>query len=286
MKTWLKSTRNRGPALALALMLASVSGGLAQDQTKPSTSENAPRTAAPAPAAPAPIQLPTLMAGPPDVSAPQSSPFPSPPTRFSAWTSEIIKMAQAGIDERVMLTYIDSAGTFNLGADEIVYLRDLGISSFTIATMLQHDADIVSGARPLTMSATPAQDPAIQITFAPNTDVSGSITQPQPAATVPGLVTSEPTPSSAPVVPALPQVDPSASAPDSGAPASTPAPSVTAPSSPAKASLFAQPDRAPQTQRMIYPVRQPYPVELVAPITIAQSPPERPLNTVVIRFIP
>src|SRR5262245_15996306 len=42
-------------------------------------------------------------------------------------TAEIIKLANAGVEESVMLSFItNSVGTFNLRAEEIIYLNDIG----------------------------------------------------------------------------------------------------------------------------------------------------------------
>ncbi len=54
--------------------------------------------------------------------------------------SEIIKLAQAGLSEEVLLAYItNSVRVFNLGADEIIYLNDLGVPSPVVAAMIQQD---------------------------------------------------------------------------------------------------------------------------------------------------
>jgi hypothetical protein len=181
-------------------------------------------------------------------------------------------MAQAGIDDNVLLTYVDSAGTFNLGADEIVYLRDLGVSSQVMVAMIQHDSDIVSGALPLTMTAPPAPDVPVPMLAAVNNDV------PNAAAQSPVPTTGAAAPASVPDVATEP-------APDQATVASNP--QIAPPATPANASLFAQGKQTPRTQNLVYPVREPNPVELVPPITVIQMPPpERPLTTIAIRFFP
>lgn len=55
-------------------------------------------------------------------------------------TADIVRLANAGVDETVMLNYVtNSAGTFNLGADQIIYLRDIGVPAEVVTAMLQHD---------------------------------------------------------------------------------------------------------------------------------------------------
>ncbi|HWY78307.1 MAG TPA: hypothetical protein VN281_22010 [Verrucomicrobiae bacterium] len=275
MKARLITLRISG--LVLALVIASISSG-AQDTTKtspsakPPTADGQTQAAPPAIAAPAPISLPTLAPGPPEVRVPQTAPIPAPPARFSAWTKEVIKMAKAGVGDDVLLTYVDSAGTFNLGADEIVYLRDLGVSSQVMVAMIQHDSDIVSGALPLTMTAPPAPDVPMPMLVAANSDVPYA-----PAQTaVPS--TAAPAQASVPVVASEPAPDQATVAPD---------PQIAPPATPANTSLFTQENQTPRVQKLVYPVREPNPVELVPPITVLQMPPpERPLTTIAIRFFP
>lgn len=52
-------------------------------------------------------------------------------------------MAEAGTSDDVLLAYIkNSASTFDLSADQILYLRDIGLSSPVITAMLSHDSDL------------------------------------------------------------------------------------------------------------------------------------------------
>src|SRR5664280_569588 len=75
----------------------------------------------------------------------------------SPWTDEVVKLAQAGIDDLVIAAYIDNTpGTFNLGADEIARLHSMDISGDLVARMLQHDADIASGLQTIGPSTVPA----------------------------------------------------------------------------------------------------------------------------------
>ena len=55
-------------------------------------------------------------------------------------TAEIIKLANAGAEESVMLSFVtNSLGTFNLRAEEIIYLNDIGVPSAVVTAMLQRD---------------------------------------------------------------------------------------------------------------------------------------------------
>src|SRR5262245_31412497 len=80
--------------------------------------------------------------------------------KVSTAVADVIKMAEAGTSEDVLLAYIqNSAASFDLSADQILYLRDIGVSSDTVSAMLTHDTALKSQdqavAQP-TQSATPA----------------------------------------------------------------------------------------------------------------------------------
>jgi hypothetical protein len=58
----------------------------------------------------------------------------------SAPLKEVIKLAQAGVDEEVLLTFVNNTTSgFELGADEIIYLTDIGVSAPVINSMLARD---------------------------------------------------------------------------------------------------------------------------------------------------
>lgn len=92
----------------------------------------------------APLPPPALVTSEPPVKA---EPAPAvapvvPPSNLQLTPAmvELTKLAQAGVDEAVMISYItNSTQLFNAGADEIVYLNDLGVSGNVITTMMQHD---------------------------------------------------------------------------------------------------------------------------------------------------
>src|ERR1041384_7498716 len=79
----------------------------------------------------------------------------------SATTAEIIKLANAGVEESVMLSFVtNSLGTFNLRAEEIIYLNDIGISSVVVTAMIQRDHLLQGTSGNVTM--TPAEpEPSI-----------------------------------------------------------------------------------------------------------------------------
>jgi hypothetical protein len=54
--------------------------------------------------------------------------------------AEVIKLADSGVEETVLLAYVSGAkGAFRLDPDAIIYLNDLGIPAPVIASMIEHD---------------------------------------------------------------------------------------------------------------------------------------------------
>jgi hypothetical protein len=57
--------------------------------------------------------------------------------------AEIVRLAQSGVDESVMLAYIsNSANVFSLNSDQIIYLNDVGVSSSVVTAMMEHDRTV------------------------------------------------------------------------------------------------------------------------------------------------
>lgn len=145
-------------------------------------------TPAPAPqaaAAPAPVPPPTnstsaIAVAPPesqDTNGPaiEQTIAPALPANMSPGVDELVRLAQGGVSEEVMIAYIEKyPGQFNASADQIVYLNDLGVSSTVVTTMLKHDG--------VTAPAASAEQPG------PTQQVSNlpeGVSMPAPAATAP-----------------------------------------------------------------------------------------------------
>ncbi len=69
----------------------------------------------------------------------------------SSGADDLIRMARSGVDEEVLTAYIDAApGSFELSADDIITLKDLGVPSQVINEALRHgrasEPDSVSAA--------------------------------------------------------------------------------------------------------------------------------------------
>ncbi len=60
---------------------------------------------------------------------------------LSPGAAEIVKLAQSGVSDDVMVAYIQkSQAPFNLSQDNVIYLKDLGLSSAVMTAMLSHDS--------------------------------------------------------------------------------------------------------------------------------------------------
>lgn len=85
-------------------------------------------------AQPAPPPPTIAAAVPPASVAPPPSILPNSPL------AQVIRLVQAGVDESVILSYVtNSAGTFNLDSDTIIYLGNLGVPNEVVTAMMQRD---------------------------------------------------------------------------------------------------------------------------------------------------
>ena len=59
---------------------------------------------------------------------------------LSPAASDVVKLVQSGTTDQVILGYIqNSPSPYNLTADSVLYLKDLGVSSQVLTAMLNHD---------------------------------------------------------------------------------------------------------------------------------------------------
>ena len=183
-------------------------------------------------------------------------------SRLSPWSSEIVKLSNAGIDESVILSFVDNAGTFNLGADEIIYLHNAGVRNEVISAMLEHDYEIVSGIRPVTTTTLPPVQEALRQLLAALNDTSKAATGSSP--------------NSAPATNAVPEGSPSPVLPESapkldwsGFPGFDN--TLADDSDAASARSVAGTHAAPTAGAGAFPVREPYPVEIFDPILLVKA---------------
>ncbi len=121
--------------------------GGCKDDAPPTLAQVAPATAGVQPVArveavpPAPLAAAddAVVARPVPAQPSGEQPLPSD-IRLSANAAQVVKLAQAGVDEPVMLSFVkNSAGAFNLGSEEIIYLKDVGVESSVITAMIERD---------------------------------------------------------------------------------------------------------------------------------------------------
>jgi hypothetical protein len=87
-------------------------------------------------------------------------------------SAEIIKLANSGVAEGVMLAFVtNSPGSFSLSAEEIIYLNDIGVPSTVVTAMMQHD-QVLKVSPPLSASFTATAPPpqAVPSEVAPQWD--------------------------------------------------------------------------------------------------------------------
>ncbi len=146
------------------------------------------------------LAFPLLMASGPTATA-QTPAGPEPAgaaaaPNLSPGTAEVVRLAGSGVGEDVVLAYIqNSQAPFNLSADDVLYLKDIGVSSTVTSAMLNHDSTLRGQAQQYAPAApAPARAPATY-----DWQTSGAPTAPAPtvaptpvAAPPPTYVTSPP----------------------------------------------------------------------------------------------
>ena len=179
-----------------------------------------------------------------------------------------------------MLSFIENSGTFNLGADQIIELSAQGVSTPVITAMLQHDADLASGVKLLTISSHPKMDPEVEkelIRLREADEKAAAATSTAPASAA--QVDTEP---------AISRFSESAPEPKpaelAGNPARTDSPAGETPESSTPSTAPQQPS-LPQQLPSTYRVPERYPVELAPPFLVINAATRTP-NLVVIELFP
>jgi hypothetical protein len=82
--------------------------------------------------------------------------------------ADVVKLLQAGVDVSTIKNFIaNTTGTFNLDADKIIYLKDEGLPSDVINSMMDHDNSLASTAQtppPAPDTTAPAASPPADTT--------------------------------------------------------------------------------------------------------------------------
>jgi hypothetical protein len=82
-----------------------------------------------------------------------------PPAHLSPGIAEVVKLAESGVGDEVLLAYIDKSNrSFNPTVEEIVYLKDLGLSEPVMASLVRQG----NGNAPTTQAPAPAAAPENQ----------------------------------------------------------------------------------------------------------------------------
>jgi hypothetical protein len=99
----------------------------------------------------------------------------SAPATQSPQLQEVVKLTQAKMSDDVIISYIKNSGSsYNLSADDILYLNSQGVSQPVISTLLQSK----SAGAPVAVSASSTPAPAVPSSPPPN--------YPQPVSPYPG----------------------------------------------------------------------------------------------------
>lgn len=101
--------------------------------------------------------------------------------------AQVVRMAQAGVDESIIMVYVtNSSRTFNLDADKIVYLTDLGLPTEMVTAIMQQDQKLQQE-----FAAAQAEQQAQQLPPAPPTQAAPA---PEPAAADTAVAMTPPAP--------------------------------------------------------------------------------------------
>jgi hypothetical protein len=112
------------------LVLASAISVFAAEQTSPQ----------PAPGKAAIVAEPAKPVTPVQASEPELSPA----------LKDLVRLAKTGLDEAALIAFVESFPlTFQAGADQVVYLRQLKVPSRVIISVLRHDGFIARGVAPV-----------------------------------------------------------------------------------------------------------------------------------------
>jgi hypothetical protein len=95
----------------------------------------------------------TIDSAPTQVTATATVPSSASP-QFSGRINDVVALSQSGVDQTIVLSYIrTSPGPFQPSADEIIRLRDAGVSSQVITAMLQRSAELRDQSQALAMAS-------------------------------------------------------------------------------------------------------------------------------------
>jgi hypothetical protein len=200
--------------------------------------------------------------------SPTVQPPPFPGNQFvSVWFLQVVKLCRAGIDRGVTLAFIaNTAGTFNLSSDQIIYLNHTGVSEELIKAMIEHDQLIAAGL--VSIAASQVSLPTVLLDLAITATTSApTVLKPVThsdhssiQSTLPSLTHSNLTP-----------LPPPSSSPSSSTPSVEFRPTIIVRSQdlePDWSLLLKDEEQAPEQPDCLYRVRLPYAVKLTDPIIV------------------
>jgi hypothetical protein len=93
--------------------------------------------------------------GPAEAAAPAKQGEPAVPASLSPAAAEVVRLGTSGVGDEVILAYIqNSQDLFNLSADDVLYLKDIGLSPEVVSAMLNHDTALRNPPPPSALAAT------------------------------------------------------------------------------------------------------------------------------------
>jgi hypothetical protein len=126
-----------------------------------------------------------------DSSATNAAPLPPAATAppLAHGVPQILQLAQANLNDATIIAYIKNSGnSYNLNAEQIIYLKQQGVSSAIITTMLNQPRPAMIVDSPATPVPTPAASTTSEEPVADATAETAPVVNPEPAA----LVAAEP----------------------------------------------------------------------------------------------
>ena len=178
---------NGGVKASFALILLMAANGLAQDTPPPIAQAPTTPDQGQTSASLAPAVAGTESTNAIDIADAPTRPLseektPPPNIRPGRPVAEIIKLANSGVEQDVMMAYVtNSTSTFNLSAEEIIYLKDIGVPDPVVTAMIVRDQTLRTESLGALATAAPQVAPG-QEAVPPN---PGDVA-PQPETAAPG----------------------------------------------------------------------------------------------------
>jgi hypothetical protein len=95
--------------------------------------------------------------------------------KVSPQLAEVVRLIQSDTDESVIVAYIENSPPYHVNAEEIVYLKDLGVTDAVISELIKHGEAVQATPVDTLANAPPTTIPLVQEPqpVAPNESASG-----------------------------------------------------------------------------------------------------------------